>query len=343
MSERNQCWRRGCEKTAKYRCERCDGAEYCSPECQKIDWNERHSELCGTLVGGKCICEGEKLCVSGDNIEHFGSKRVIEKLKSDMFGAAFELKKKLSQHGINLVTVESLTSGLIASSLTDIPGDGSVLYGGHIVYDTDAKRMWSGVTTRGVYSEKTASQMAVGTLIRSRAIVCISVTGHAMPLFEDRDKIGMVDVGVAIRVKNLSAIPEHYVRFDHAKDVLVSTCRIEFCENKNFKPLCEAWKKLHSETGTERKYPPWQLTSLISDAVRLYTTKVAMEKAKVVVIDVFENMKFQKGDLPPKSWDEECPPSKFIAMYISGTHPYGPEPRGEDETDLTKQHSSDII
>ncbi len=94
--------------------------------------------------------------------------------------------KSLCSRNCTLVTAESLTAGLIASSLAGIPGASSVLWGGFITYDRQAKRDILGVPDsvmdeKGVVSGETAAAMAEGALRRSRAVVGLAVTGVAGP------------------------------------------------------------------------------------------------------------------------------------------------------------------
>ena len=51
-----------------------------------------------------------------------------------------------------IATSESLTAGMIMSTLVDIPWAGYLKYGGFAVYDTDAKRVFNGVTVDDVYT-----------------------------------------------------------------------------------------------------------------------------------------------------------------------------------------------
>ena len=61
---------------------------------------------------------------------------------------------RLKSNELNIVTAESLTAGMIAATLVDLaPGYGSYVYGGHAVYDSDAKRQFLGVTQGDVYTE----------------------------------------------------------------------------------------------------------------------------------------------------------------------------------------------
>ena len=74
-----------------------------------------------------------------DNIylNEFARQRSLE--------SAYRLLLKLRELNLNVVTAESLTAGLIAKTLVDIPTFGSNVYGGIIVYDSDAKRKYLNV------------------------------------------------------------------------------------------------------------------------------------------------------------------------------------------------------
>ena len=115
------------------------------------------------------------------------SRRLGKTAYVQALNSAFKLKQLLNTKKLNIVTSESLTAGAIAKILVDVPGEGSTVYGGFIVYDTDAKRMFNNVTTKGVYSYKTAYQMAKGALVKSRAMISVDVTGNAAPYPENKE------------------------------------------------------------------------------------------------------------------------------------------------------------
>ena len=146
-------------------------------------------------------------CFSGKTIEKDDEgcftntpqwQKLILELTQTAHEKALALKQLLCETGLNIITAESLTAGLMASTLIDVPGMGLHVYGGFIVYDTDAKRHWLDVDTPGVYSTTTAIQMVLGALTNSRAMVAVSVTGNAMTTPENTDKLGDVFIGVAI-------------------------------------------------------------------------------------------------------------------------------------------------
>lgn len=102
----------------------------------------------------------------------------------------------------NIVTAESLTAGLIFSTLVDIPFGGKHKYGCFGVYDTDAKRVFLGVEVEDVYTHKCAKEMVTGALKNSNASIAISVTGNAKAdakagKSSKSNRLGEVFIGVA--------------------------------------------------------------------------------------------------------------------------------------------------
>lgn len=105
------------------------------------------------------------------------------------------VKKALSlanEKGFNLVTAESLTAGLIASSFAEIPGASQVLLAGFVVYTAKAKTTILSVSEAlieryGIVSEELARAMATAALIKaqemikSEKLISIAVTGIAGP------------------------------------------------------------------------------------------------------------------------------------------------------------------
>ena len=92
-----------------------------------------------------------------------------------------KLTKLLIQKNISITTMESCTSGQIASLITDTEGASAIMKGAFITYSNEAKIM-AGVPSRiidefGVYSKETASAMAKCCKERFAANIGIGVTG----------------------------------------------------------------------------------------------------------------------------------------------------------------------
>lgn len=92
-----------------------------------------------------------------------------------------KLTKFLIANKITITTMESCTSGFIASLLTDTEGSSAVFKGGAITYSNEAK-IAAGVSETvinesGVYSEAVAKEMAVTGARNFNAQIGIGITG----------------------------------------------------------------------------------------------------------------------------------------------------------------------
>ena len=87
----------------------------------------------------------------------------------------------LIRHHITISTMESCTSGLIASLLTDTEGASEVFRGSLVTYSNKAKELF-GVPPKvieayGVYSAETAREMAKACRCRFHTDIGIGITG----------------------------------------------------------------------------------------------------------------------------------------------------------------------
>jgi nicotinamide-nucleotide amidase len=87
---------------------------------------------------------------------------------------------------LTIATAESCTGGLVAATLTEIPGSSDVFDRGFVTYSNDAKQAMLGVpvdalATFGAVSRETAESMASGALARAGVDLAISITGIAGP------------------------------------------------------------------------------------------------------------------------------------------------------------------
>ncbi len=91
------------------------------------------------------------------------------------------ITETLISRGISITTMESCTSGLIASLITDTEGASAVLRGAFITYSNEAK-IRCGVPAEiidryGVYSEETARAMAQAAANAYNADISVGITG----------------------------------------------------------------------------------------------------------------------------------------------------------------------
>ena len=115
---------------------------------------------------------------------------------------AAELLGLLRDRGETVATAESLTAGLLAVTLTDVPGASDVVRGGLIVYATDLKDRLAGVDAEllsrgGAVQPAVAEQLAAGARERCAATWGVGLTGVAGPDPQDGAEPGTVHLGFA--------------------------------------------------------------------------------------------------------------------------------------------------
>jgi nicotinamide-nucleotide amidase len=98
----------------------------------------------------------------------------------------------LKEQGLTLALAESLTGGMIASRICDIPGASAAFRGAIVSYASDVKRDLLGVPEGPVVSEAAVRAMAEGACRVLGADVAIAVTGVAGPDPQDGEEPGVV-------------------------------------------------------------------------------------------------------------------------------------------------------
>ena len=101
--------------------------------------------------------------------------------ESDIRKDYHNLTKLLIEKNMTITTMESATSGQIASLITDTEGSSAILKGAFITYCNEAKIMQgvpeAVIETCGVYSKETARAMAEACKQAYRADIGIGITG----------------------------------------------------------------------------------------------------------------------------------------------------------------------
>jgi nicotinamide-nucleotide amidase len=120
----------------------------------------------------------------------------------DRLPEAVELVGLLAERGLTIGTAESLTAGLLAAAITDVPGASRVFRGGVVSYATDLKRDLLGVDADllarvGAVDPAVASAMAAGARTRLGVDLALATTGVAGPDGQDGQPPGTVWVALA--------------------------------------------------------------------------------------------------------------------------------------------------
>ena len=106
-------------------------------------------------------------------VKEINEKNIREKYKS--------ITKTLIEKAVTITTMESCTSGQIASLITDTEGASEIFKGAFITYSNEAKIMMGvskeTIESHGVYSEETASEMAKVCREKFQADIGIGITG----------------------------------------------------------------------------------------------------------------------------------------------------------------------
>ena len=116
--------------------------------------------------------------------------------------AAERVLALLVARGETVATAESLTGGLMAAALTDVPGSSAAFRGGVVAYATDLKSGLLGVPAlllaeRGAVDADVVAAMAEGVRERCRSTYGLATTGVAGPDPQDGREPGTVYVALA--------------------------------------------------------------------------------------------------------------------------------------------------
>ena len=116
--------------------------------------------------------------------------------------AAAAAVHELVERRQTMATAESLTGGLVAATIVEIPGVSSVYRGGMVVYATELKHSLAGVpedllAERGPVDPDVARELALGVRDRCGADWGLATTGVAGPEPQDGVPVGTVYVAVA--------------------------------------------------------------------------------------------------------------------------------------------------
>ena len=108
-----------------------------------------------------------------------------------------------------VATAESITGGLISSSIVDVPGASNVLYEGCATYTIDSKCKRLGINPHyidqyGVVSAQVAKEMALAQL--NNADFAISTTGFAGPTSDGKHPVGLCYIAIGAKMQKRTCV-----------------------------------------------------------------------------------------------------------------------------------------
>ena len=121
---------------------------------------------------------------------------------------ASSLIKKLQEKNLTIAVAESLTGGLVAASLTEIPGASQVFKGSITAYADEIKQNVLNVNKETILkftsiSEQVALEMAINVRTIMKSDIGISTTGVAGPEKSAGFAPGLVFVAISIGDHNM--------------------------------------------------------------------------------------------------------------------------------------------
>ena len=110
-----------------------------------------------------------------------------------------QVGRELARRGLTLAVMESCTGGLLAHSITQVPGSSEYFLGGIVSYTSEVKAAWgvnpSIIQEHGVVSPEVARDMARACREAMDADVGIGITGVAGPDELEGQPVGTVHIG----------------------------------------------------------------------------------------------------------------------------------------------------
>ncbi|MDZ4277606.1 MAG: competence/damage-inducible protein A [Dehalococcoidia bacterium] len=122
----------------------------------------------------------------------------------------------LRRRGLTLATMESCTGGLLAHTITNVPGSSQDFRGGLVAYATEMKIEWGVdqgiIAEHGAVSAECAGDMARAARERLRADVGIGITGVAGPDFQEGKPPGTVHIGLQAALGAPQVVSYHFAQ-----------------------------------------------------------------------------------------------------------------------------------
>ena len=162
---------------------------------------------------------------------------MVDKLKQKINLQAEEIISLASNLKLKISFSESITGGLLSSSLTNVKDASKIFEIGFVVYSNEAKTKLLNVNSEiinkfGVYSKNTVEEMLEGNKAITNADIIVAVSGIAGP-----DKVPGYEIGetyIGFMFKREKLITKHIFSGDREE---IRLKIVEFCFNEILKKL----------------------------------------------------------------------------------------------------------
>ena len=183
-----------------------------------------------------------------DQVEH----RAIDLLGDYYFGSgegislAGQVVHRLRQEKLTITAAESLTGGMLQSTICSVPGASNVFNGGFVTYAAAAKEHLLGISADiiqhyGVVSSQTAEAMASKSAEKMHADIGVGLTGVAGPDALENHPAGTVWIGLSYRGQSSSVLLHLSSKMG----------RQSIRQNAVQRALLLVWRQLIKEKGTK--------------------------------------------------------------------------------------------
>lgn len=178
---------------------------------------KQYSDVETTILAGHAEIQLHFLCGKSSLAEaQTRVDELAEKVRHEMGDAVFSscgesleevVLRMLDERDLRLAVAESCTGGLLSQRFTAVPNSSSSFLGGVVVYTTELKTIFAGISkqtidTKGSVSEEVARELVENIRTRTGASLGISITGLAgpgggAPGPDEHKPIGLVYIGIA--------------------------------------------------------------------------------------------------------------------------------------------------
>ena len=123
---------------------------------------------------------------------------------------------ELVRRGLRLCCAESCTGGLVAASITAVPGSSEWFDRGFVAYSNESKGEMLSVSAQvlashGSVSEPAVVQMAIGAVAQARAGIALAISGVAGPGGGSAEKpVGTVCLAWYLGAQNIQTETQHF-------------------------------------------------------------------------------------------------------------------------------------